>query len=83
MTDELIGNWLMLHTELLFLTFIQLDFPLIGAPKAGDFSTHCAVNTKFMNPLWLEGAMVQGIFTSNKTIRITKGSYIGQSLFGC
>ena len=42
-----------------FLTFTQLDLPLIGAPEAADFSTQCAVNTKFMNPLWLEGESAQ------------------------
>ncbi len=75
----------MLHIELLFfLTFIQLDLPLIGAPEAADFSTQCAVNAEFMNLLWLEGETAQEIFicTSNKTIsqlKIIKGNYSRQS----
>lgn len=78
----------MVNATLLFflLTFIPLDLPLIGAPEAEDFSTQCAVNTKFMNPPWLEGETAQEIFTSNKTIsplRIIKGNYSGPSLFGC
>lgn len=67
-----------------FLTFIKLDLPLTEAPEAADFSTQCAVNTKFMNLPWLEGERVQEIFicTSNKTIsslRIIKGNYSRQS----
>lgn len=65
-----------------FLTFTQLDLPLIGAPEAADLSTQCAVNTKFMNPSWLEGEIGREMFTANKTIRIIKGNYRMQSLFG-
>lgn len=76
----------MLHSFFFLLTFTPPDLPLIGAPEAADISTQCAVNTKFMNPLWLEGETDQEIFTSNKTIsplRIIKGNYSRLSLFGC
>lgn len=70
--------------ELLFSHFYTTRFTTYWGPAAADFSAQCAVNTKFMNPLWLEGETVQEIFicTSNKTIsplRIIKGNYSRQS----
>jgi len=85
-TDELtvIGSYD--TSSSFFLTFTQLDLPLIGAPEAADFSTQYVVNTKFMNLPWLEGETLQeiSICTSNKTIsllRIIKGNYSRQSCF--
>lgn len=78
----------MLHMELLFSHFYKTRFTTYWGPQAADFSTQCAVNTKFMNLPRLEGETVRGISicTSNKTISllgIIKGNCGGQSCFGC